>query len=813
MRLLNVKTLKLEYFYGSVPAYAILSHTWGADDEELSFDDIEDGRLQKGATMPYKVAKCCAQAEKDGLNYAWVDTCYIIKADPTELGEAINSMLRWYNEAAICYAYLADVSSGENGRFPLTQFCSCRWFKRGWTLQELLAPDNLRFYDSRWHYLGTKATSYRAFTRLQQEIMRKSRGESMLAWGFQATEQKAANSKSTSISAGVLAASPADFMNCGDIVPQKKKASFLTAVKFDGGYVRISLSLFSALSGEQFGLLNCGPQNNRDEVVGIHPLLVIRPLTERQKNTSTDPSPSNYFFLDDPVEIGLELIEVEPPECWLKEHALIATSSDPNVDSIQRTWTRFRPEGNRAHDFLVLLEFQAKRSQFQARCHMMISARNTPLADLAQSAGRLRQDAFGKRIASDCTLSIQASVERDSLQKIFVLKLATVASPPSVTVDTTFELDELMLKLERESLMKDKDNVCGEVVNIKEQEVKASSSLEFAKASLAKTEEKRSEANSPGKWLWSASASDFRQGNKALGSPDGQSMPHSTPSTMYSGWILGEEEPMPSDSELVDSEAKLAKDIWKIVKDDAFLTGPFKDKEYFLAHLVKKAILILLCTNKRSTCPAMEYTIRRDAQAEFVKRMTEAKTKTLPHGKGVALRFINHDADNASNLNSESIQNIMESLPLRSLGYTAIVENLRSKVLEPLVYEKSEDRRLDRPLIVTITIGGYLEFGAESELADDIIECGKKLHDAGYARSSVKLLIVSIGWSRVTMGFLERLQSNPDIRPVIAGADSSRGRPHALFPITSCTVSHLFGGPRYLLQAIKFLSHFIENGN
>lgn len=238
MRSIDVKILKLEYFYGLVSVYAILLHTWGADDEELLFDDIEDGSLRKGATIFYKVVKCCAQAEKDGLNYAWIDICCIKKADPTELGEAINSMFRWYNEAAICYAYLADVSSGENGRFQLTQFCSCRWFKRGCTLQELLAPNNLRFYDSRWHYLGTKATrsstierrigiprhflqgtalsgasvaqcmswasrretkreediayrllgmfdvtmpmvygegSYRAFTRLQQEIMRKSR--------------------------------------------------------------------------------------------------------------------------------------------------------------------------------------------------------------------------------------------------------------------------------------------------------------------------------------------------------------------------------------------------------------------------------------------------------------------------------------------------------------------------------------------------------------------------------------------------------------------------------------------------------------
>lgn len=110
------------------------------------------------------------------------------------------------------------------------------------------------------------------------------------------------------------------------------------------------------------------------------------------------------------------------------------------------------------------------------------------MADLTQSAGRLRQDAFGKRSASDGTLSIQASVERDSLQKIFVLKLATMTSPPSVTVDTTFELEVLMLESELESLMEDEDNIRGAAGNIIQQEVETSSSYELAKASLAKIE-------------------------------------------------------------------------------------------------------------------------------------------------------------------------------------------------------------------------------------------------------------------------------------------------------------------------------------
>jgi hypothetical protein len=157
MRLINVETFQLEEFFDStVPPYAILSHTWGNDNEEVSFRNIEEGEIEKAGIRPIKLEGCCIQAKKDGLRYAWIDTCCIDKANSVELGEAINSMFQWYRNASICYTYLSDVPVEDNPRSPSSKYFTSRWFKRGWTLQELLAPKSLCFYNSEWCYLGNK---------------------------------------------------------------------------------------------------------------------------------------------------------------------------------------------------------------------------------------------------------------------------------------------------------------------------------------------------------------------------------------------------------------------------------------------------------------------------------------------------------------------------------------------------------------------------------------------------------------------------------------------------------------------------------
>ncbi|KAI0434793.1 HET-domain-containing protein [Xylaria sp. FL1042] len=149
MRLLNVHTRKLQEFIGDkTPPYAILSHTWGED--EVSFQDLADPKHKK--KLGYKkIQGCCQQAIRDGFEFVWVDTCCIDKRSSAELSEAINSMFRWYGEAQVCYVYLVDVPPEENSNDPHSAFFNSRWFTRGWTLQELIAPDKLKFFYRTWN--------------------------------------------------------------------------------------------------------------------------------------------------------------------------------------------------------------------------------------------------------------------------------------------------------------------------------------------------------------------------------------------------------------------------------------------------------------------------------------------------------------------------------------------------------------------------------------------------------------------------------------------------------------------------------------
>jgi hypothetical protein len=138
----------LEEFHGdAIPPYAILSHTWGK--EEVTFHDLtKQGHRQKRGYA--KIEGCCQRAASDGLAWVWVDTCCIEKSSSAELSEAINSMFRWYEASRICYAYLEDVPSGQNPFESRSAFQMSRWFTRGWTLQELLAPRRIVFFASDW---------------------------------------------------------------------------------------------------------------------------------------------------------------------------------------------------------------------------------------------------------------------------------------------------------------------------------------------------------------------------------------------------------------------------------------------------------------------------------------------------------------------------------------------------------------------------------------------------------------------------------------------------------------------------------------
>jgi hypothetical protein len=136
-----------------VPPYAILSHTW-QEGQEVDLNGFIQG-TRKDTSGYEKIMFCAQQAKRDGLYYSWVDTCCIDKSSSAELSEAINSMFKWYQAADRCYVYLSDVSSDSSAPtdVPLE---SSRWFTRGWTLQELLAPELVQFFTKDGILLGDK---------------------------------------------------------------------------------------------------------------------------------------------------------------------------------------------------------------------------------------------------------------------------------------------------------------------------------------------------------------------------------------------------------------------------------------------------------------------------------------------------------------------------------------------------------------------------------------------------------------------------------------------------------------------------------
>ncbi|KAH7081396.1 heterokaryon incompatibility protein-domain-containing protein [Paraphoma chrysanthemicola] len=197
MRLINAALLELERFDDDtkIPPYAILSHTWG--DAEVSLQQFQDTYMGEEHTRSRvkqkagwaKIVRASKQALDDGYAYIWVDTCCIDKTSSAELSEAINSMYRWYKRAEVCYAYLEDVAAdasltesdeapsdttnsdeslakSEPTSNPLlssddhseSSLAKARWFSRGWTLQELIAPKEVRFYGTDWAFIGTKET-------------------------------------------------------------------------------------------------------------------------------------------------------------------------------------------------------------------------------------------------------------------------------------------------------------------------------------------------------------------------------------------------------------------------------------------------------------------------------------------------------------------------------------------------------------------------------------------------------------------------------------------------------------------------------
>ncbi|KAI1126974.1 heterokaryon incompatibility protein-domain-containing protein [Nemania abortiva] len=321
MWLIDTSTLKLRFVTEAEKgSYAILSHTWGED--EVSFEQFRnlspqswlDDEQRKKAFV--KIAKTCELASQHGLPYAWVDTCCIDKTSSAELSEAINSMFRYYQNAAFCIALISDLPNAPDGsglaaHFE-SQFPRCRWLTRGWTLQELIAPPKVLFYDSSWAFRGSKhdwkpllaketgvdeailvdssglrfipvarrmswastrqttrtedmaycllgifdvnmpliyGEGRKAFMRLQEEIAKDSCDLSLFAWQQTDSSQKYR---------GVLATSVAEFLNCREIKHRIQGAIIPTEFSLTNRGLRIETALVNVPSSSDNFILNLG---------------------------------------------------------------------------------------------------------------------------------------------------------------------------------------------------------------------------------------------------------------------------------------------------------------------------------------------------------------------------------------------------------------------------------------------------------------------------------------------------------------------------------------------------------------------------
>ena len=321
MRLLNSSNLRLQDFPANkIPDYAILSHTWG--DHEVSFADMEKGSAEDKAGYK-KLQRSCWQPVAQRLGYIWIDTCCIDKSSSAELSESINSMHSWYKGAKICYAYLADVPATLGTEIEKAAFADSRWFKRGWTLQELIAPSDLMFFSREWIEIGNKSdlceeiaaitgisvkiltgnaslesasiakrmswashrsttrtedVAYclmglfdvnmpllygegeRAFIRLQEEIIKHSDDQSLFAW----TDPTA----TANHQGGLLASSPAHFATSGDIVPYSEWGSSAPFSISNKG-LRIELHLSPYEENLYVAALHCPVPPEYENFLGI----------------------------------------------------------------------------------------------------------------------------------------------------------------------------------------------------------------------------------------------------------------------------------------------------------------------------------------------------------------------------------------------------------------------------------------------------------------------------------------------------------------------------------------------------------------
>lgn len=363
MRFLNTKTLRFEEVADSSLGeekhkYAILSHRWGAAQDEISFANINEAQDISHKKGFAKMKGFCDMAASLGYRYGWDDTCCINKGDASELSEAINSMYRWYHGSSVCIVYLEDV--------PEKSIMDSAWFDRGWTLQELIAPAAAEFYDRDWNLIQSKShllaelcsktgipedvltgraspsqcsiaqrmswaarrettrvedRAYsllgifdvgmpqiygereKAFLRLQTAIAQQSKDESIFAWSMEKDEKAYT---------GLFAPSPLSYLGCSDVVSTRGSTGFVET----NGELSITLKTSPHSMDTFYAILNCTRIANPDLRIAI---LLTRLSTENEYlrakkslpgGSKLIPLPELENFVKRPIRVPLQPTEL-----------------------------------------------------------------------------------------------------------------------------------------------------------------------------------------------------------------------------------------------------------------------------------------------------------------------------------------------------------------------------------------------------------------------------------------------------------------------------------------------------------------------
>ncbi|KAF3807722.1 hypothetical protein GCG54_00007455 [Colletotrichum gloeosporioides] len=143
MKLVHTATLQICAFSYPPPVqYAVLSHTWSSPQDNESNSSREE-----------IVRKVCHLARVHELDFVWIDALCIDKSSSADVSTTINLLPKYLERAAICFAFLGDLPCRVSAPCRVT-WAQCRFWRRTWTLQELVLPSRVQFYDASWHLRG-----------------------------------------------------------------------------------------------------------------------------------------------------------------------------------------------------------------------------------------------------------------------------------------------------------------------------------------------------------------------------------------------------------------------------------------------------------------------------------------------------------------------------------------------------------------------------------------------------------------------------------------------------------------------------------